>query len=448
LTSEPISLAPEAEGDSSAKSFEQIWKQVSVAMRITVPIGDVVPGHAGGGDAGTTWPQEAEAVGTLKERGVAVARVAAEMADDVDLCGRFPEEAVREMKRQRLLGMLVPRDLGGEGATVSDVVDICYELGGACSSAAMIFAMHQVKVACIVRHGRGSRWHEGLLQQLSDDQLLLASSTTEGQGGGNVRASEAPIVHYGEQISLERAATVISYGIQADGVVTTARRAADAASSDQVLVVLLKDDYSLQPTMSWDTLGMRGTCSGGFALKATASNQQVLPVPYGTIHTQTMVPCAHLMWGGVWAGIAAGAVTRAQSFLRAAMRKSGGELPPGAAHFTKARAALGTLTSLLATTAQRYEDAVDNERVLASLDFQAMINLTKVEASERAVDIVLAALRACGLSGYRNDTPYSIGRSLRDILSSPLMINNDRILRDASAVALVAGIPSIPRGQA
>ena len=38
------------------------------------------------------------------------------------------------------------------------------------------------------------------------------------------------------------------------------------------------------------------------------------------------------------------------------------------------------------------------------------------------------AMRACGLSGYRNDGDYSIGRHLRDVLSAPIMINNDRIL--------------------
>ena len=42
------------------------------------------------------------------------------------------------------------------------------------------------------------------------------------------------------------------------------------------------------------------------------------------------------------------------------------------------------------------------------------------------------AMRACGLSGYRNDSDFSIGRYLRDVLSSPIMINNDRILADAA----------------
>ena len=127
---------------------------------------------------------------------------------------------------------------GGDGASISDVTDMCYTLGRACSSTAMIFAMHQTKVACLVRHGRGSAWHETLMRRVAAEQLLLASSTTEGQDGGNVRSSAAAVERDGASISLVRNATVISYGAQADGIVTIARRAADAAASDQVLVAL------------------------------------------------------------------------------------------------------------------------------------------------------------------------------------------------------------------
>ena len=55
-----------------------------------------------------------------------------------------------------LFGIMAPQSLGGEEASVSDVVDVCYRLGRACSSTGVIYAMHQVKVACVVRHGVGS----------------------------------------------------------------------------------------------------------------------------------------------------------------------------------------------------------------------------------------------------------------------------------------------------
>src|SRR6266480_6911455 len=124
----------------------------------------------------------APAPGELKARTEAAAAVAAKNAARVDRDARFPEEAITAARAQRLLGIMVPRDLGGEGASLSDVVDVCYMLGRACASTAMIYAMHQTKVSLVVRHGRESPWHQRLLRRLCAEQLLLASSTTEGKG--------------------------------------------------------------------------------------------------------------------------------------------------------------------------------------------------------------------------------------------------------------------------
>jgi acyl-CoA dehydrogenase len=309
--------------------------------------------------------------------------------------------------------------------------------------------MHQIKVACILRHYHDNPWHENMLRRLCAEQLLLASSTTEGNSGGNVRSSEAPIERqgegqgedYGGRISLVRRATVMSYGAEADGIVTTARRSADSPASDQVLVVFLKNDYSLERLSSWDTLGMRGTCSTGYVIRASGEPGQVLPDAYEKIHAETMLPFAHLSWSSAWTGIAAGAVERAQLFLRHAARQNGGQLPPGAAHFTRASASLRTLRGVVASALRNFEQIQHDGRALRSIDFQSAINMTKVEASELAVSIVLGALRAAGLSGYRNDSEFSVVRNLRDVLSAPIMINNDRILGNLATPILMAAIP-------
>src|SRR2546422_890085 len=133
-----------------------------------------------------------------------------------------------------------------------------------------------------------------------------------------------------------RPAAVSSRGGKADAMGPTPRRTAEAAASDQVLAVFLKKDYSLEPLVAWDTLGMRGTCSAGFTLRAGGDSDQILPDPYELIHVQTMTPVAHLTWASVWAGVAAGAVERAQFFIRNAGRQASGQLPPGAPHYTKA----------------------------------------------------------------------------------------------------------------
>ena len=369
------------------------------------------------------------------------AAVAASHASAVDAGSRFPNEAIAAARAERLLSIAVPRDLGGEGAGIAEVVDVCYALGRACASTAMIYAMHQTKLACVVRHGRSSPWHQLFLRRLCNEQLLLASSTTEGQSGGDIRNSTAAIERDGSRIRLERQATVISYGRSADAVVTTARRSTDAASSDQVLVTFLKQDYTLEPTVGWDAFGMRGTCSEGFRLVASGSSEQILPVGYDKIHAQTTMPVAHLAWSAAWAGIATAAVERARAFVRKSVQRSGGALPPAAAHLTRANASLRTLRSLIAAATQKYAAAAEDPTALEALDFQTGMNLLKVNASELAVATVMGAMQTCGLAGYRNDGEFSIGRHLRDVLSSPIMISNDRILANIAAAALLSGVP-------
>jgi acyl-CoA dehydrogenase len=371
-----------------------------------------------------------------------VTTIAAARAAAVDRDSLFPKEAIAALRAERLLGIAVPRELGGEGASTGDVVDICYKLGRACASTAMIYAMHQTKVACIVRHSGGSAWHQTFLRRLCSEQLLLASSTTEGQAGGDVRNSAAPIERTGGGITLNRQATVISYGEAADGIVTTARRAADAASADQVLAVFLEGDYTLERINGWDAFGMRGTCSEGFKLTASGVSEQILPVGYAAIHTQTMMPFAHLAWSGAWAGIAAAAVDRARAFVRKAAQRADGVLPPGAAHLTRANASLRTLRSLIGAAIERFEAASIDPAALEAIDFQTGMNLHKVNASELAVATVMSAMQACGLAGYRNDGEFSVGRHLRDILSAPVMISNDRILANVATASLLSGAPA------
>jgi len=381
-------------------------------------------------------------LGSLLERTAVVAAVAAAEAGFVDREARFPQRAIDAAREQRLLGVQIPREFGGSGASMFEITDVCYGLGRACSSTAMIFAMHQTKVACLVRHGVGSPYHEMLMHRVASEQLLLASSTTEGQNGGNIRFSTAAVEREGNEISLARNATVISYGAEADGLVTIARRANDAAGSDQVLLAMTKDQYSLERSLEWQTLGMRGTCSAGFELRFNGASKQIFQETYDKIHAQTMTPVAHLCWSSVWAGIATAAVERAQLFVRKAARGAGGQMPPGAAHYTAAKMSLAKLRAIITANLDSFSAHQHDERALSSLDFQSSINLLKVEASELAVETVMSAMRACGLAGYRNDGDFSIGCLLRDVLSAPIMINNDRILTNMATASLLSGMPA------
>lgn len=190
-------------------------------------------------------------------------------------------------------------------------------------------------------------------------------------------------------------------------------------------------------------MGMRGTCSTGFTLRGRADVEQIVPESYERIHPQSMVPIAHLTWSGVWAGTAAGAVAHARRFVRKGAAQGGnGQAAPGASHLTRAMMSLRALRGTIASAVTSYESAAREPERLEAMDFQTGMNLLKVNSSEMSIGTVLSALQACGLSGYRNDGEFSVARQLRDVLSSSIMINNERILASAAGSLLLFDVPA------
>jgi acyl-CoA dehydrogenase len=370
-------------------------------------------------------------------RATRVAAIAAKYADAVDAEARFPRETVEALRAEQLLSIQIPVALGGEGASITEIAELCSILGQSCAASAMVFAMHHIKLSSLVEHGKGSEWHRDFMRRIAENQLLLASATTEGGIGGNLRNSICAVRVEGDRCFLEKDATVISYGAHADAILITSRSHPDAASSDQVLTVFLKDQYMLERTIEWDTLGMRGTCSDGFLFKGEALAVQTLPKPFAEIAAQSMLATSHLLWSGVWYGIAADAVARAQAFVRAAARKSPGVPPPGALRLAEVSSLLQMVKSNVVAGLKVYEEAKADADRLSSMAFAVAMNNVKIASSEMILPIINHAMLICGIMGYKNGTPYSLGRHLRDAHSAQLMISNDRILGNTSTMLLV-----------
>ena len=374
---------------------------------------------------------------TLFERMRRVAAIAATHADAVDIEARFPREAVDAMRQERLLGCQIPTDLGGDGASVAEISELCTILGQACSAAAMVFAMHQIKVSSLVSHGEGDTWHRAFMTRVAGQQLLLASATTEGGIGGNLRNSICAIEVEGDTCRLQKDATVISYGTEADAILITSRAHPQAASSDQVMTVFLKDQYTLERTHVWDTLGMRGTCSDGFLFKGEAPAQQILPRPFAEIAAQSMLAHSHILWSAVWYGIAADAFAKAQAFVRAAARRSPDQTPPGALRVAEASALLQGVKASIVAAIEKYDAARLDEDKLSAMSFAVAMNNLKIASSQTILSIINHCMLICGILAYKNGTPFSLGRHLRDAHSAQLMISNDRILGNTSTMLLV-----------
>jgi acyl-CoA dehydrogenase len=303
----------------------------------------------------------------------------------------------------------------------------------------MVLAMHHIQVLCLVRH-RGDRPElEAYLRALASEQRLIASVTSEVGPSGDMRRSVAAVEARGAAFELTKQATTLSYGEHADDLLISARRGPEAAPSDQVLVLALRGQHALRDVGTWATLGMRGTCSPGATVSAHGESWQILPEPFGSIATRTMVPSSHILWSACWLGLATDATGQAQAAVRSAARAEPGVVPRAAHRLAELVAKLQLMRSEVFHAADEYEGlcrAGDDER-LESLGYALRINNLKLSASRLVVEIVGEALGICGIRAYRTDTPASLGRHLRDAHSAALMINNDRILETNASMLLV-----------
>jgi acyl-CoA dehydrogenase len=362
-------------------------------------------------------------------------------AEEVDRNARFPKESVEALRAARALSAAVPEELGGMGVSIAAIARSCYELGRVCGASAMVAAMHHIQVLTIARHLDGSPWFERYLRDLAREQRLIASVTSEVGTGGDMGRSIAAVTPDGEGLAtFVKEAPTVSYGAYADDLLSTVRRAPDAEPGDQVLVLTRSGEAQLEPAGVWDTLGMRGTCSPGFVVRARFGTEQVLATPFARVMAESMVPLSHILWSHVWLGIATEAFERARAFVRAGARRSPGQPSTAAQRLSHVMADLTMLRAEVTQALADFEAADEDperERLMTMASALRFNNL-KLAASEQAPRVCSGALEVIGVLGYKNDTPYSVGRHLRDALSARLMVANERIHATDAALLLIA----------
>ncbi|WP_101786723.1 acyl-CoA dehydrogenase family protein [Nonomuraea indica] len=406
--------------------------------------------------------------------------VLAEHAAEVDTDARFPKEALRALRGHGLLAAVAPAERGGLGADVPALAGMAADLARGCGATAMVWAMHQVQLACLLVCDAGPELREAV-SRIVRDQLLVASATSEAGVGGSLRTSVCAVERDGSPgaaggegfhggaggegfrdvaggggvqgeaggggvrgaadavagrgCRLDKSATTVSYGVEADALLVSARRGPGSPPGDQVAVLLDTARTRLEPLGGWNPLGMRGTCSPALRIRAEFEDWRILPLPFGDLADRVMTPLSHVLWSAVWHGLAAEAADRAARYARKRASGQAGQAPSG--HLAEMRWRLTAMEAQLAGAAEEAQ-AVLSGAARPTVAFALRINSLKLAVSELAVDVALAALRVCGMAGYSEDGPYSVARLVRDLLSAPLMIGNERLVAVGSRLALMA----------
>lgn len=364
-------------------------------------------------------------------------------ARDVDRNSRFPIEAIEVMRELRILSSSVPEELGGLGLKLPELSEIASTLGRRCGASAVTFAMHESQIETLRFGAVGNDHLEGIVRDYAENQKLVASITSEAGIGGDIHSSQTVAGAEDERVVFEKQAPTVSYAEYADGFLITARRAEDAAQSDQVFVYAAKEDLNLDKLGEWDTMGMRGTCSPPFKVSVDVPAANVAVPAFGVLSSYRMEPWSLLLWAASWEGIATSTFDKAAHATRKKAKKQMTEgLPLGDPRLADAYATLQTLRALIyeyARVFQEHSDATPDYRVAEEHKTLAVEAMTlKVNASMLASKVAEECLEIIGMPGYSESAPMSVSREIRDLMAARLMVSNDR-LRKAGGEILMMG---------
>jgi len=373
-------------------------------------------------------------------KGLKSPSVAGQFAADVDAQARFPSESLAAFREERLLSAPVVPELGGLGLGMREQCELVAAVAQHCGSSAMVLAMHYSQVACLTRHHQGSAYFNDRVRELCDKQTLLASITSEVGTFGDTRSSICAVQREGDDFTLRKEATTGSYCAHADAILVTCRRSADASANDQALVWVPVDRANLVQTTTWDTMGMRGTCSPGFVLDTQGHADQILPVPFSDIASQSMVPFSHILWSALWWGLANGAYAKAATLVRGQARKNPGTTPPSALRLAELLVKVQAARHHWQGVADEFDALVaagQDRKALGEMAWALKLNSLKTASSQAAPAIIHDALQILGIPGFSNQGPLSVARMYRDALSGALMVSNERIAAKSASLLLV-----------
>ncbi|MGC4811361.1 acyl-CoA dehydrogenase family protein [Micromonospora sp. DT228] len=356
-----------------------------------------------------------------------------------DRDGSFPVDDFRDLREAGLFGLMVPRALGGMGATFAEYAAVATELARGNGATALVFNMHASVTGALGAVTEELAEALGVPDEAlaARDRLLTAAAegswyaVAMSERGAGARLSQLSTVYEAtdEGWHLKGSKTFCSGAGHADGYLVAARSVADQSVVSQFLVPA-GDGLTVEPT--WDALGMRATSSHDLHLDVTVPTDRLLGGVEGLalVVAQLMPHWLVASYAAVYVGVARAAIDAAVEHLNE--RRLAG-LPAVRARLGRADAATAAAQLVVAEAARRVDELPGDEET------NRWVWRAKLLAGTTAAEVAASVLEAAGTSATRRGHPLE--RLYRDARCGSLHPATSDVCADWLGIAALGGDP-------
>ncbi|HYF07803.1 MAG TPA: acyl-CoA dehydrogenase family protein [Acetobacteraceae bacterium] len=354
------------------------------------------------------------------------AGVAAPLAQAVDQEARWPHEAMRALGEQGLLGLHVPRRLGGLGEGLSALAEITEALGKACGSTAMCFGMHCVATAVVAAKATPHQ-EEHYLRPIAEGRHVTSLAFSEPGTGAHFYLPRAIFRHEEGGFLLQGAKSFVTSGGHADSyVVSAVAPGAELDPGTFTCLLVDRDAAGLDWGPAWNGIGMRGNSSRSVALNGVR-------VPEGNLlgHEgdqiwylfEVVAPYFLVAMAGTYLGVAQAALELVVEHLQRHRYEHTSERLVENAALTEQVAEMWT-TVERARRLLRHAAKIGDE---GAPDAPRALFASKIEIADAAVAVTNTTMTLLGGRGYQENG--KLARLLRDAQAAHVMSPTTHLLK-------------------
>ncbi len=382
-------------------------------------------------DAFRLTPAQAELIGKVRRFG---RRVLAPRAAEHDRDATFPIENFRDMHREGLLSICVPKADGGLGADYQTYCLAAAELGRYCGATVLSWNMHvastlwpgaladdlPMSAEDRAAHERRRRVH---YRRIVEHGALYAQPFSEEGGaaaagsvafGTEARPAEGGFIVNGRKIFASLSGSADYYGI-----LCTARAEGEGASRRNTLFLAVPARApGVEVVGDWDPLGMRGTVSRTLLLKDVFVPEDEMLMPRGVYYqAATRWPHMFLTLTPTYLGLAQAACDFTVAWMR-------GEIAGAPAvkrrMFPTKQIAVAEIRIMLEQTKALWFQAITEARANPAKEQVLRAYAAQHTVMENANAIATRAIRTCG--GHAMLKRFPLERIYRDSRCGAVML--------------------------
>lgn len=368
---------------------------------------------------------------------IALAREIAERelaprAAELDAREAFPWDAVRTLSAQGLMGLRMPEEYGGGGASQLTYVKVAEQLARGCTSTALVYATQQHAAEPII-HSGAVALKRRYLPDLASGAKLAAIAITEPTSGSDVVSLQTIARRDGDSYVLNGSKQFITSGDVADIVTVLASVDRSLGRDGLTWFVVEKGTPGFSVGKVEKKMGLRAssTVSLEFREVRVPASQRLGEEGQGFPLLLAMLNGSRPNIGAISVGLAQAAFEAALAYARERVQFG----KPIVAHQAISHLLADMATQIQAARLLVYDAAQRVDAGERGTTLGTATAMAKLFASETAMRVTTDAVQIFGGYGYMRD--YPVERMMRDAKVMTIFEGTSQIQRQVIANGLV-----------